>query len=154
MLHVVFWRHAPMPRALAPLARAVRALTISSTTTATPTDPSRRRVAARDTALSLLVFFFGSLCCSPPCVFISVRLVVFESPVLAACAHMRMQLRYPRMRDALNATGRPILFSMCEWGVDNPATWAPNVGNSWRTTGDTCAKPPSIPSSSAETPLQ
>jgi alpha-galactosidase len=40
------------------------------------------------------------------------------------------------MRDALNATGRPILYSLCEWGVDNPATWAPAVGNSWRTTGD------------------
>jgi len=25
---------------------------------------------------------------------------------------------------------------MCEWGVDNPAAWAPLVGNSWRTTGD------------------
>jgi len=25
---------------------------------------------------------------------------------------------------------------MCEWGVDNPATWAPEVGNSWRTTRD------------------
>ena len=33
-------------------------------------------------------------------------------------------------------TGRPIFFSMCEWGVDNPATWAREVGNSWRTTGD------------------
>jgi len=44
--------------------------------------------------------------------------------------------RYPVMRDALNDTGRPIFFSMCEWGVDNPATWAPLVGNSWRTTGD------------------
>ena len=43
--------------------------------------------------------------------------------------------RYPPMRDALNATKRPIFFSMCEWGVDNPATWAPAVGNSWRTTG-------------------
>jgi alpha-galactosidase len=40
------------------------------------------------------------------------------------------------MRDALNATGRAIFFSMCEWGVDNPATWAAPVGNSWRTTGD------------------
>lgn len=40
------------------------------------------------------------------------------------------------MRDALNATGRPILFSMCEWGVEDPATWATDVGNSWRTTGD------------------
>jgi len=44
--------------------------------------------------------------------------------------------RYPPMRDALNASGRPIFFSMCEWGVDNPATWAGPVGNSWRTTGD------------------
>jgi len=46
------------------------------------------------------------------------------------------EVRYPVMRDALNATGRHIFFSMCEWGVDNPATWAPLVGNSWRTTGD------------------
>jgi len=45
--------------------------------------------------------------------------------------------RYPVMRDALNATGKKkILFSMCEWGVDNPASWATTVGNSWRTTGD------------------
>ena len=44
--------------------------------------------------------------------------------------------RYPRMRDALNMTGHPIFFSMCEWGVEDPATWAPEVGNSWRTTGD------------------
>jgi len=40
------------------------------------------------------------------------------------------------MRDALNKTGQPIFFSMCEWGVENPATWAPSVGNSWRTTPD------------------
>ena len=35
--------------------------------------------------------------------------------------------RYPPMRDALNATGRPILYSVCEWGLDNPATWAPGA---------------------------
>eukprot|EP01112_Ceratiomyxa_fruticulosa_P000547 TRINITY_DN10497_c0_g1_i1.p1 TRINITY_DN10497_c0_g1~~TRINITY_DN10497_c0_g1_i1.p1 ORF type:complete len:356 (-),score=53.73 TRINITY_DN10497_c0_g1_i1:703-1695(-) len=46
------------------------------------------------------------------------------------------QVRYPVMRDALNKTGRPIYFSMCEWGVNDPATWAPEVGNSWRTTQD------------------
>ena len=46
------------------------------------------------------------------------------------------ETRYPVMRDALNKTGRPIFFSMCEWGVDDPATWASKVGNSWRTTGD------------------
>jgi hypothetical protein len=46
------------------------------------------------------------------------------------------EVRYPPMQTALNATGRPILLSMCEWGIDNPATWAPSLGNSWRTTGD------------------
>jgi alpha-galactosidase len=44
--------------------------------------------------------------------------------------------RYSAMRDALAATGRPILYSLCEWGVNNPWTWAAPVGNSWRTTGD------------------
>ncbi|UJR19661.1 hypothetical protein I4U23_022796 [Adineta vaga] len=46
------------------------------------------------------------------------------------------EIRYPVMRDALNATGRSIFYSMCEWGVDQPALWAPDVGNSWRTTDD------------------
>eukprot|EP00191_Tetraselmis_sp_GSL018_P000847 CAMPEP_0177605626 /NCGR_PEP_ID=MMETSP0419_2-20121207/16810_1 /TAXON_ID=582737 /ORGANISM="Tetraselmis sp., Strain GSL018" /LENGTH=465 /DNA_ID=CAMNT_0019099805 /DNA_START=428 /DNA_END=1827 /DNA_ORIENTATION=- len=46
------------------------------------------------------------------------------------------EVRYPIMRDALNATGRPILYSMCEWGVDDPAVWGMKVGNSWRTTQD------------------
>jgi alpha-galactosidase len=44
--------------------------------------------------------------------------------------------RYSAMRDALAATGRPILYSLCEWGVNDPWTWGPAVGNSWRTTGD------------------
>ncbi|KAG5558117.1 hypothetical protein RHGRI_008137 [Rhododendron griersonianum] len=44
--------------------------------------------------------------------------------------------RYPPMRDALNATGRTIFYSICEWGVDDPALWAGELGNSWRTTDD------------------
>jgi alpha-galactosidase len=44
--------------------------------------------------------------------------------------------RYTAMRDALAATGRPILYSICEWGQNQPWTWAAPVGNSWRTTGD------------------
>ncbi|KAI3688462.1 hypothetical protein L2E82_46056 [Cichorium intybus] len=44
--------------------------------------------------------------------------------------------RYPPMRDALNLSGRTIFYSLCEWGVDDPALWAGNVGNSWRTTND------------------
>jgi len=44
--------------------------------------------------------------------------------------------RYPIMTAALNATGRKILFSMCDWGVQDPWIWAQNVGNSWRTDND------------------
>jgi len=44
--------------------------------------------------------------------------------------------RYTAMRDALAATGRPIVYSICEWGVNQPWTWAGDVGNLWRTTGD------------------
>jgi alpha-galactosidase len=36
----------------------------------------------------------------------------------------------------LYAAGRPILFSLCEWGDNQPWLWAKNVGHSWRTTGD------------------
>ncbi|WP_438822073.1 cellulose binding domain-containing protein [Actinocrinis puniceicyclus] len=46
------------------------------------------------------------------------------------------QTRYTAMRDALAATGRNILFSLCNWGQENVWTWGANVGNSWRTTGD------------------
>lgn len=28
------------------------------------------------------------------------------------------------------------LLSTLEWGVDSPALWAPDIGNSWRTTED------------------
>src|SRR3954454_14933503 len=44
--------------------------------------------------------------------------------------------RYRTMRDALKATGRPIVFSLCEWGQNKPWEWASDVGNLWRTTGD------------------
>ncbi|MGW0858863.1 glycoside hydrolase family 27 protein [Streptomyces sp. NPDC002690] len=44
--------------------------------------------------------------------------------------------RYEAMGDALKATGRPILYSICEWGSNQPWNWAPSLGNSWRTTGD------------------
>jgi len=43
---------------------------------------------------------------------------------------------YLTMRDALRDAGRPILFSICEWGDNKPWDWAKDVGHSWRTTGD------------------
>ncbi|KAK6931792.1 Alpha galactosidase, C-terminal beta sandwich domain, partial [Dillenia turbinata] len=43
---------------------------------------------------------------------------------------------YPVMTRALMKAGRPIFFSLCEWGDLHPALWGANVGNSWRTTND------------------
>lgn len=43
---------------------------------------------------------------------------------------------YALMADALRSSGRPIVFSMCEWGTAKPWLWARNIGNLWRTTGD------------------
>ncbi|KAJ7069414.1 glycoside hydrolase family 27 protein [Mycena amicta] len=48
-----------------------------------------------------------------------------------------IETHYTTMRDALAATGRPILFSACEWGVQDPARWpASSVANSWRISND------------------
>ena len=44
--------------------------------------------------------------------------------------------RYKAMSDALNATGRPIFYSICNWGTDYPWNWAPTISNSWRIAGD------------------
>jgi len=46
------------------------------------------------------------------------------------------QASYSLMRDALQKSGRPIAFSICEWGSTKPWLWAKDVGNLWRTTGD------------------
>jgi len=49
------------------------------------------------------------------------------------------QQRYTAMRDALAATGRPIVYSLCNWGDASVWTWGAGVGNLWRTTGDISA---------------
>lgn len=49
-------------------------------------------------------------------------------------------LRYPdafeRMALALEAAGRPVVYSICEYGRTAPGTWAGEYGHMWRTTGD------------------
>ena len=54
------------------------------------------------------------------------------------CNHSTQEVKssYAIMRDALKASGRPIVFSLCEWGVEAPWKWAGEIGNLWRTTGD------------------
>ena len=49
----------------------------------------------------------------------------------------RPRTAYATMADALRATGRPIVFSLCDWGVRAPWRWgAAAGGNLWRTTPD------------------
>ncbi len=44
---------------------------------------------------------------------------------------------YATMGDALRATGRPIVFSICNWGLYQTGKWGAAVGgNLWRTTFD------------------
>ena len=54
----------------------------------------------------------------------------------AAQMHL-MHDAYVKMANALRTTGRPIVFSLCQYGWDAPWEWAPELGgNLWRTTGD------------------
>ena len=46
------------------------------------------------------------------------------------------EVQYAKLRDALAQSGRPIVFSICNWGVKTPWRWGPTTGNLWRTTGD------------------
>ena len=46
---------------------------------------------------------------------------------------------YKTMSAALRATGRPIVFSICEWGDHKPWLWAGGVGELYRSTGDISA---------------
>ncbi len=46
------------------------------------------------------------------------------------------QASYSIMRDALYKAGRPVVFSICEWGANKPWEWAKDVGHLWRTTQD------------------
>ncbi|KAM3424211.1 Alpha-galactosidase [Cercospora zeina] len=44
--------------------------------------------------------------------------------------------RYNDMAKALKATGRDVLYSLCNWGEDYVHTWGPSIANSWRISGD------------------
>jgi alpha-galactosidase len=49
---------------------------------------------------------------------------------------MDAKTEYGLFRDALKACGRPMVFSICEWGGNTPWVWGAATGNLWRTTGD------------------
>jgi len=49
----------------------------------------------------------------------------------------QMQAVYKKMHDDLAATGRPILYSLCQYGIRDVWKWGAAVGGQmWRTTGD------------------
>jgi len=43
---------------------------------------------------------------------------------------------YRTMSDAIKASGRPMVFSICDWGYSEPWKWGKGVGHLWRTTHD------------------
>jgi alpha-galactosidase len=49
---------------------------------------------------------------------------------------MNAKEAYETMSKAIRAAGRPMVFSLCEWGQHKPWHWAKEVGQLWRTTGD------------------
>lgn len=58
--------------------------------------------------------------------------------------------RYSTMSNALQASGRTILFAMCNWGDDSVWIWGAGVGNSWRISGDVTNKWSSVASHAAQ----
>ncbi|MBM4398547.1 MAG: NPCBM/NEW2 domain-containing protein [Deltaproteobacteria bacterium] len=44
--------------------------------------------------------------------------------------------RYAAMRDAIAASGRDMVLSLCNWGREQPWIWGREMGSLWRTSGD------------------
>jgi len=60
-----------------------------------------------------------------------------QAPKDKAAQMCLMIAAYDKMSKALQATGRPVVYSFCQYGWDAVWEWAPSVGgNLWRTTGD------------------
>jgi len=60
-----------------------------------------------------------------------------EAPNDPAKQTQMMKDAYEKMHKALLATGRPIVYSFCQYGWDAVWEWGPSLGaNLWRTTGD------------------
>jgi len=66
----------------------------------------------------------------------SLRDMMKDAPTPEA-AHKMMLEAYTKMHKALLKTGRPIVYSLCQYGNDAVWKWGGSVGgNLWRTTGD------------------
>ena len=57
-----------------------------------------------------------------------------------AAQNKLMREAYEKMHQAIVKTGRPMVYSLCQYGWDSVWEWGPQVGaNLWRTTGDISA---------------
>jgi len=57
-----------------------------------------------------------------------------------AAQNKMMREAYEKMHQAIGKTGRPMVYSLCQYGWDSVWEWGPQVGaNLWRTTGDISA---------------
>jgi alpha-galactosidase len=62
---------------------------------------------------------------------------VMKTAATPEAAHQMMVDAYIKMRDAIRKTGRPMVYSFCQYGDDAVWQWGPSAGaNLWRTTGD------------------
>ncbi|MEI6683715.1 MAG: glycoside hydrolase family 27 protein [Bacteroidota bacterium] len=54
------------------------------------------------------------------------------------CSHgsQDAESSYRIMRDALCSAGRPVVYSICEWGRNKPWEWGKDIGHLWRSTPD------------------
>jgi alpha-galactosidase len=63
-----------------------------------------------------------------------------DSPDAMTSQYRMMRQAYEKMHQALLKTGRPIVYSLCQYGFDSVWQWGPDAGaNLWRTTGDITA---------------
>lgn len=64
--------------------------------------------------------------------------VMYKQEPKDDAARMKLMIgAYGKMNKALQSTGRPIVYSLCQYGWDAVWEWSPTVGaNAWRTTGD------------------
>jgi alpha-galactosidase len=62
---------------------------------------------------------------------------IMEAAGSPEAAHKLMLNAYMKMHSAILKTGRPMVFSLCQYGADAVWRWGASVGgNAWRTTGD------------------
>ena len=63
-----------------------------------------------------------------------------QAPNDPAAQNKLMREAYEKMHQAIGKTGRPMVYSLCQYGWDSVWEWGPQVGaNLWRTTGDISA---------------